>query len=89
MKELLNELKKYIDIDKSINDFYLLLLNNENKVLTIIEIENLLNLLNSYLLIIKKLEQISTKRKNKILNILNEIILLYNELLMNEICKQL
>ena len=89
MKELLNDLKKYIEVDKSVNDLYLLLMKNVEKQLSIYEIEDLINLLSSFLNKIKSLDQISIRRKNNILNILNQIIIYYNEHLMDEICKQI
>ena len=89
MKDFINELNKYIEIDEVIKDICLFLKTNNNRKLSISEIEDLLNSLNIFLLKIKTIDQISTKKKNKILNILNEIILSYNELLMDEICKKL
>lgn len=89
MKELIDELQKYIEIDKSINDFYSLISNKDGKKLSILEIENLIGSLNVYLSIFKNLDQISVRKKNKVLNILNEVIIYFNELLMNEICKQI
>lgn len=89
MKELIDELKHYIDTDKIINDLYCFLLVNIEKNLSIIEIESLIDILNKYLMMIRNLDQISTRKKNKILNILNEVIIHYNESLMNEICKQI
>ena len=89
MKELIDELSKYIEVDNLIKDTYLFLISYNDKKLSILEIENLLNSLNAFLLKIKSIDQISSKKKNKILNVLNEIILFYNELLMDEICKQL
>ena len=67
--------------------FFLIL--NYSKNLTIYEIEEVLNKLSLYLNDIKKFEQISVKKKNKILNVVNEVILFYNELLMDKICKEL
>ena len=89
MKELIDKLSKYIEVDNLIKDTYLFLISYNDKKLSILEIENLLNSLNAFLLKIKSIDQISSKKKNKILNVLNEIILFYNELLMDEICKQL
>ena len=89
MKAYLNELKKYIKDDPIIDNLYQFLNLNILKDFTIFEIENFLNSLNEYLKKIKNIDQISIKRRNKILNVLNEIIIFYNEILMEKICKEL
>ena len=87
--ELIEKLNKYANVDQLIIDLISFLKIKSNKIFLINEIDEFLISLNAYISMIKNLDQISKKKKGQILNILNEIMIIYNEKLMNEICKQI
>lgn len=85
MKEQIKKLEKYVKDEQIICDliFYLNSISLENNSLT--EIENILFKLKDFGVSIS-CSDLSTRRKNKILLILNEIISIYNDSLMTQIC---